>query len=330
MNEWGKVKKVVVGTATGAKPYSHDVDSRCINFADRPIDEKIAKFTYPQSVIDEANEDLENLANIYKEFGAEVIRPKLNPKNTRTHYDYCPRDSITTIHDKIIAAPMSLNERKDEWKNICSVTHDLTKQIFDLNDYVTDCIQNPNLLATQNYKPMWDAANILRAGRNILYLLSNTGNLAGAVQLQTILGEKTEFKVHVLKDVYTFSHIDSTIALLKPGKALINTARLRDKEQLPKPMQNWDLIEAPDPVPMPFWGDEPGMSQHTHCNCVSLDENTLIVQATQIPTIKKLEKHGFTVVPIHMRHQRTLSGGPHCCTLELEREYELDWFFDKV
>lgn len=330
MNEWGKVKKVVVGTATGAKPYSHGVDSRCINFADRPKDQEIPKFSYPQSVIDEANEDLENLANVYKQFGATVIRPKQNPSNKRTHYDYCPRDSVLTVHDKIIASPMSLNERKDEWKNICKVTHDLTYQNFDQNDYVVDCIMNPKLLATQNYKPMWDAANVLRAGRNLLYLLSNTGNLAGAVQLQELLGPKTEFKVHVLKDVYTFSHIDSTICLLKPGKALINTARLKSKDQLPKPMQNWDLIEAPDPVPMDYWGLEPAMSQHTHCNCVSLDENTIIMQATQTPTIRVLEQHGFTVIPVHMRHQRTLSGGPHCCTLELERDYELEWFFDNV
>ena len=56
-----------------------------------------------------------------------------------------------------------------------------------------------------------------------------------------------------------------------------------------------------------------------------LDEDTVIVQATQINLISLLEQKGFTVVPIHMRHQRSLGGGPHCCTVELEREYDLDW-----
>ena len=221
---------------------------------------------------------------------------------------------------------MSMNCRKAEWKFMCEVTNDLTKTEFTVEDYDTDCILNKGKLATNNNTPMWDAANVLRAGRDILYLLSNTGNYAGSVQLQRILGPN--FNVHIISDVYSYSHLDSTIALLKPGTALINPARIKDKSQLPGPMQNWDLIECPEPIDMSYSGSEAMMSQWTGMNCVSLDEQTVVVQATQINLIDVLESHGFTVIPIYMRHQRSLSGGPHCCTVELERDYELEYTFD--
>lgn len=328
MNEWGTVKKVIVGIADKARHYNDNKENRCVQFADLELTAEVPQGNYSATIIDEANEDLDNLANIYKEFGADVVRPAYNAKVTNFHYLYCPRDNVLTVDNKIIASPMSTNGRKDEWKGMCDVTNDLSGQTFNDNDYVQECILNKNMLATQNYKPMWDAANVLRAGRNLLYLLSNTGNLAGAVQLQELLGEKTEFKVHVLKEIYTYSHIDSTIALLRPGLALINPQRITDKSKLPKPMQNWDLISCPDPISMDYAGQLPAMSQHTGMNLCSLDENTVIVQATQTNLIKLLEQKGFTVIPIKMRHQRTLGGGPHCCTVELERQYDLDWTFD--
>ena len=328
MNEWSKVKKVIVGIADKSKYYEDNIANRCVYHADKRLNQPLEQGTYSTTVIDEANEDLENLAKIYKTFGATVVRPKFTSDVKSFHYLYCPRDNILTVDDKIIASPMSTNGRKDEWKGMCKVTNDLTYQTFNDNDYVNECILNKKILATQNYKPMWDAANVLRAGRNLLYLISNTGNLAGAVQLQELLGPKSEFKVHVLSNIYAHAHIDSTIILLKPGLALINPTRIKDKSQLPKPMQNWDLLECPDPIPMSYSGSEAAMSQWTGINLASLDENTVIVQSTQTNLIKLLEQKGFTVVPVLMRHQRTLGGGPHCCTVELEREYDLDWTFD--
>ena len=323
MNEWGKVKKVIVGIATGANYLPDDIGVRHINYADRSLMDPIPIGPYAQTIIDEANEDLESLANIYKDFGAKVVRPKVGKVD---HYLYCPRDNILTVDDKIIASPMSMNCRKEEHKFMCEVTHDLTGTQFDENDYEDQCIMNKNKLATLPYKPMWDAANVLRAGRDILYLHSNTGNWQGGIQLQKLLGPN--FNVHIISDVYSYSHLDSTIALLKPGTALINPSRIKSKDDLPHGMRNWDLIECPEPIEMDYAGTEAMMSQWTGMNCVSLDEETVIVQSTQTNLIKILEQKGFTVIPVHMRHQRSLSGGPHCCTVELERDYELEYTFD--
>ncbi len=323
MNEWGTVKKVIVGTATGAQYVPDDVGVRYINYADRELNASIPKGSYDRDIINEANEDLDELAKIYTEFGAEVVRPEIGFVD---HYLYCPRDNILTVDNKVIASPMSMNCRKNEWKLMCEVTHDLTNTKYTKEDYDSNCIMNKEFLATHNHQPMWDAANVLRAGRDLLYLISNTGNYAGAEQLQKILGPN--FNVHLVQDVYSYSHIDSTIALLKPGTVLVNPDRIKSKKQLPAGMQNWDIIECPQPINMSYSGVEAMMSQWTGMNCVSLDEETVIVQSTQTNLIKILEQQGFTVIPIHMRHQRSLSGGPHCCTVELEREYELEHYFD--
>lgn len=329
MDEWSKVKKVIIGTADHAcYPNPDDIGVRHVYYADLPINQSIPYGSYSQTIIDEMNEDLDNLAKVYKDFGAKVLRTN-SKRQSNFHSFVSPRDNVTLIGKFVIASPMSVNSRKDEWKNLpISITHNLTEQKYDQNDYINDCIMNKNYLATQNYKPMWDAANILRAGRNVLYLLSNTGNLAGAIQLQELLGSKTEYKVHVVKDVYSYQHIDTTIALLEPGVVFVNPSRIKTKEQLPKPMQNWDIIFAPEPTVQKWYGQHCMASPWGNVNLVSLDEKTKIIDKDQIETIKLLEKHKYTVVPVQMKHNRSFGAGPHCATLEVERECKLEWYFN--
>ncbi len=67
----------------------------------------------------------------------------------------------------------------------------------------------------RNDEPAFDAANVLRLGRDLIYLVSATGNEFGGQWLQTILGN--DFRLHFVKDVYFGSHIDSTFVALRPG-----------------------------------------------------------------------------------------------------------------
>jgi len=45
------------------------------------------------------------------------------------------------------------------------------------------------------------------------------------------------------------------------------------------------------------------------------------VDKYQTDLIKKLEQQHFTVIPLELRHSRTLGGGFHCVTLDLWREH---------
>ena len=55
-------------------------------------------------------------------------------------------------------------------------------------------------------------------------------------------------------------------------------------------------------------------------NTLSIDPQTVIVDAAQTEIIKELERRKFTVIPHTLRHSRTLGGGFHCVTLDTWRE----------
>ena len=65
-------------------------------------------------------------------------------------------------------------------------------------------------------------------GKDLLYLVSSSGNELGAKWLQSVLGE--DYRVHTTKDIYRSSHIDSTVMCLKPGLVLLNSARVNKKK----------------------------------------------------------------------------------------------------
>jgi glycine amidinotransferase/scyllo-inosamine-4-phosphate amidinotransferase 1 len=50
-----------------------------------------------------------------------------------------------------------------------------------------------------------------------------------------------------------------------------------------------------------------------------VDPATVIVDRHQAELIKTLESYRFTVIPLELRHSRTLGGGFHCVTLDLLR-----------
>ena len=55
-------------------------------------------------------------------------------------------------------------------------------------------------------------------------------------------------------------------------------------------------------------------------NILSLDPETVVVDEIQIGIKEKLEANNFKVITTSMRHSRTLGGGFHCVTNDLERE----------
>jgi N-dimethylarginine dimethylaminohydrolase len=55
-------------------------------------------------------------------------------------------------------------------------------------------------------------------------------------------------------------------------------------------------------------------------NMLSIDENTVVIDAAQTQLIKDLDRCGITSIPLTLRHSRTLGGSFHCVTLDLVRE----------
>lgn len=316
-NEWDQLKKVIVGTATFAKIPELDISLRTVNYSHVWDETQIPKSClYPQDVIDEANEDLEILSSELTKLGVEVLRPK----NYQTeYYNYCPRDLVTVIGDRAFAAPMSLRARKNDYKNLEHHFKDLEIIPNDQSEdnYNIASVGNKKILALNEFNSKFDAANILRANSDILYLVSNSGNLSGADYLQEILGK--EYHVHILKDVYSYMHIDSTVCFLREGLMLLNPSRIPDKSIMPFPFNTWDAIYCPDPVDIGFKYFNHS-SPWVNVNLLSVNEDLVVLEEHQEPTRKELEKYGIDCLMLPMRHSRTLGGCFHCVTLDLVRD----------
>jgi N-dimethylarginine dimethylaminohydrolase len=52
-----------------------------------------------------------------------------------------------------------------------------------------------------------------------------------------------------------------------------------------------------------------------------VNPGTVIVDKYQSELIRKLEQQNFTVIPLELRHSRTLGGGFHCVTLDTRRQH---------
>ena len=317
-NEWGQLKKVIVGVADHAKiPTDIDISLRCVNFADKQDESKIQKGNYPQQVIDEANQDLETFVDFLKGESVEVVRPERSDCN---YYNYCPRDSVFIHGHLTMATPMPIRARQGEWKAFKQHLAD-PKEFschYESKLYNTDCIGNKEVLALTESAPAFDAANIIRANDSLLYLVSNSGNKHGAKLLQNIVGNRA--KVHLLEDVYSYMHIDSTVAFLRDGLLLANPSRIKTKDDLPDPFRSWDIIWCPEPVDIGHYPNWCNASTWINMNLFSVNSNLVALEQNQEPLRKALEAKGIECAMLPIRHQRTLGGGFHCVTLDIERD----------
>jgi N-dimethylarginine dimethylaminohydrolase len=331
-NEYDRLKTVIVGDATGAQFPKYDeifdYNKQVTVWKDSPLPQG----PFPSWLIDEANEDLENLVQILKSFHVEVYRPNeldhsfmvnTNEWQTDGMYKYCPRDLLLVIDNTVIETPMSLRSRQHEvaayWKIKVRAIADgakwfaaprprlLTQDVYVMEDKII----------LSEIEPMFDAANILRHNNDILYLVSNTGNKIGAQWLQNVLG--SQYRVHVLENLYAYAHLDSTISILRDGLVVLNASRV-NQSNCPELFHNWNKIWVEDVVPQNFY-QYPYASKWIALNMLSIDPNTVIVDKNQHQLIRQIEKYNIDVVPLELRHSRTLGGGFHCVTLDLCRQH---------
>ena len=65
----------------------------------------------------------------------------------------------------------------------------------------------------------------------------------------------------------------------------------------------------------------PYASKWIALNMLVVDPQTVICDRNQQSLANTLEKNGFTVIPLELRHSRTLGGGFPCVTLDTWREH---------
>ncbi len=331
-NEWGRLREVIVGTVDNANMPTHGKDLHCINYAtDNEIPQDEIGFWDPQ-VYEETYEDLENLSTLLKGVGVKVHRP--TPIDTQKivsngywettqYYTFCPRDTVTVIGNNILESPMSLRSRQFETDCFRDIFIEKMEQganwVAAPKPRLLDSMyqrEDLSKITLNNNEPVFDAANILRCNNDILYLVSNTGNLKGAKWLENFLGN--EYRVHTIENVYSYIHIDSTIALLREGLCLLNPERVNENN-IPEFLKSWDKIWCPPMVDIGYHKTIRA-SVWIGVNLLSVDENTVIVDNRQTELIKELKKYKIDTLDCKIRHSRTLGGSFHCVTTELLRD----------
>lgn len=340
-NDWDPLEEIIVGHAHHARAVT-DRSARSFSYANYSH-EDIAHMEgpYPQWVIDEANEDADGLAATLTKLGVKVHRPSIIDWDSKEYnigegwkskgwYSWCPRDLILPLGNMLIETPSPMRSRYFETR----LYQDILYKAFDdgalwlqaprprLHDnlYQFDDLSKATLL---NHEICFDAPNIVRVGRDLLYQVSNSGNMMGFQWLKRLL-EPMGYRLHY-SELYSFAHFDSTIIPLRPGLVLLNSARV-NPNNCPNIFQSWDKIYFDDCV---VQGSQlPGYvspcSKYIGLNLLSVDPNTVIVDDQQIPLIRQLEKHRVDAIPIQFRHAMTLSGGIHCATLDLCRRGDLE------
>ena len=83
-------------------------------------------------------------------------------------------------------------------------------------------------------------------------------------------------------------------------------------------MKDFKIIWVDDCVGRKFY-KFPFASKWIGMNMLSIDPETIIVDEIQIDLIEQLKQEKFNVIALPMRQSRTLGGGFHCVTCDLER-----------
>ena len=342
-NEWDQLEEVIVGNPLRARFPSPDKSSQLAEFPDRSLAE-IPQGAFPEKIIEETEEDLNGFVDVLEKMGITVKRPETWPHEEKFstinwesegYYNYCPRDVMLVIGDQIIETPNVIRSRYQETFSYREMMVEYLKSgakwYSAPKPMLLDSLFDVDLAkpTPRNHEPAFDAANVLRFGEDLIYLVSATGNELGGQWLQTMLGDK--YRVHSLKDVYYGSHIDSTFVALRPGLMLCNPGRLND-DTLPEILKQWDVIYSP---PMETTGryDADYLSRSIGSNWIdmnvlSINPNLVVVDQGQTGLIKLLEKQGLDVIPLKLRHSKMLGGGFHCITLDIRRRGTLQRYFD--
>lgn len=155
-SEYGRLKKVLVGRADGFRLPALEHDPL---ICERTIgsEYKLLGEPYPEKVIKEANQSLDNLSNILKENGVEVVRPPIGLPDKRNHCSeagnrgYSTRDVMIVIEDILYLTPTCHQSRATEPESCFREIIDMYSDRNKLVDLRSDKWKNIAADKTRNF-----------------------------------------------------------------------------------------------------------------------------------------------------------------------------------
>jgi glycine amidinotransferase len=360
-NEWDPLKHVILGRADGTMVQAPEPAVE----RDWP-DDGFPLGTYgplPQEMADKANEQLDNFGKILESRGIRVDRPTpLDFGQTVQTPDWkqasmfgCmpPRDVLITIGNQILEATMSYRSRWYEY--LCY--RPLLEQYFKEDPNMRwEAAPKPRLTgrtykkdfwkewrtlseeeqferarnldwALTEVEPLFDAADMMRLGKDIIFQPSMVSNMAGA---DWIRRHFPNHRIHVMNFKEKAQvHIDSTWIPLRPGLILHNRERDAVPEQLKMyEINDWEIVECVQP-------QHRAKRRLSYCsiwlsiNLLILNPKTVCVEASETAQMEQLDKLGFEVIPVPYYDVAPFGGGLHCSTTDIYREGACEDYFPR-
>lgn len=359
-NEWDPLKHVIVGVADGGciPPPEPALDAKVPEDSDM----RGQWGPRPQETVERASELLDAFAALLETRGVRVDRPTpldFNQPTATPDWETgsmfgCmpPRDVLLTVGKEMLEATMSYRCRWFEY--LCyrpllqryyeedpGMRHEAAPKprLTDADyrpDYLSEAIGVEKRLkwtaekffVTTEEEPLFDAADVLRFGKDLVVQHGFTTNLRGIDWLARHYPEHRVHAVNFPGDPYPI-HIDATFTPLRPGLIINNPERrLPDDQRKMFERNGWEIVDAARPAhntPPPLCYSSVWLSM----NVLVLDPKTVCVEASEVHQMDQLDKLGFEVVPVRLRDAYAFGGGLHCCTADVYREGTLEDYFPK-
>ena len=359
-NEWDTLRHVIVGRTDDCHipPAEPALDAKVPEDSDM----RGQWGRRPQETIDRGNELLDNFADMLRKRGIRVDRPtptdfSLPATTPDFHTDSqfgCmpPRDVLLTVGHEILEATMSYRCRWFEylcyrplmqqyWEEDPRFRHEAAPKprLTDADyhpDYLSEKIGDAKRLewaaekffVTTEEEPLFDAADVLRFGKDLVVQHGFTTNLKGIEWLRRHFPDHRVHTVNFPGDPYPI-HIDATFTPLRPGLILNNPQRrLPDDQREMFHRNGWEIVDAAQPAhnsPPPLCYSSTWLSM----NVLVLDPKTVCVEKSEVYQAEQMDKLGMEVVEVELRDAYAFGGGLHCCTADVYREGGLEDYFPK-
>lgn len=341
--EWDPLEEVLVGVIEGGVfPSWQDSMYATMPPASWQLFKDRGGSPFPTDQVSSAQRELDRFAEVLGRAGITVVRPDASNAKAAFGtpewsvsgglYAAMPRDLLLVVGDAIVEAPMSWRCRhheidsyrrliKDYFRRgarwLPAPTPQLAEDLFDptFADPQHDAAAG---YAITEFEPVFDAADFVRFGRDILAQRSHVTNSMGIDWLRRAVGPEFRVTEVAVNDPHAM-HIDASVVPLAPGKLLVNGDRYIPHDLF----KDWEVRFAPPPALPPDWPLY-FTSSWLSMNVLSLDSHTVVVERDEQPMIDFLTEWGFDCVPVDFRHVYTFGGSFHCTTLDVRRSGSIE------
>jgi len=349
-NEWDPLEEIIVGVIEGARIPPWETVTPAVVHHEELLDFYSQNSGQPwsQELLAAAQKDLDEFVHILEAEGVKVRRP--TPYDTAESFStpdfesksscgaLMPRDVLLVIGDQIIEAPMGWRSRYHEnhaYKALCkeyfgqgarwvSAPRPQLSEAAYKENFVPPAEDEPMRTVLTEFEPLFDAADVIKCGRDIFVAQSSCCNRFGIDWLERHLGGG--YRVHEVEIFDTHPlHIDATFYPLAPGKLLINPERIKKVPEIFK-NSGWDILVCPHPN-MPDDHTMYTCSKWLNMNVLMLDEDRVIVSKGEDDLIQAFKNWGFKPITCDFYHFASIAGGLHCATVDIRRRGELESYF---